>query len=201
MLATTALLAVACSSETNVEENEETVEAVEYTLDAENSSLRWAANMGPDYGHKGTVNITEGSLTMEGDALTSGSFVIDMNSIVSTDLEDPKAGVLAGHLTGTMVDEDHPVDMFFNTPKFPQVTVTLGDYADGKLGLTLDIVGKKLEQEVDATLTADENGASIKGDFGLDMTSLMLPGLQPNPEDGSGINPVIDFNLDVKLKK
>ncbi len=137
---------------------------------------------------------------MEGSELTSGSFTIDMNTIKSTDLEEPKAGYLAAHLMGTAPDEKHPVDMFFNTPKFPTVTVTLGEYKVGKLGLTINILGKELKQDVAVKLMNDDNGASIKGDFALDMNSLEIPGLQPGP-DGSQINPSIDFKLNVKLNK
>lgn len=188
LFASLALIATSCSSPTT------------YKLDKEKSTLGWAANMSPEYGHTGFVDITEGSIVMDGETLTSGSFTIDMNTIRSTDLEEPKATYLAAHLMGTAPDEDHPVDLFFNTPKFPKVNVTLGEYKDGKLTLTLDILGKKLTQEVAVKLTNNENKASIKGDFKLDMTSLEIPGLQANP-DGSQINPAIDFKLNVQLKK
>ena len=198
LFASLAVIATSCST-TSTEEV--AVEPITYTLDKEASSLEWAGSMSPEYGHTGVVEITEGTLVMEGDDLMSGSFVIDMNTIKSTDLEEPKAGYLAAHLMGTAPDEAHPVDLFFNTPKYPTVDVTLGDYKDGKLGLTLSILGKELTQDVPVELTSDENGAWIKGDFSLDLASLEIPGLQPNPEDGSQINPVIDFKLKAALNK
>lgn len=196
----TGLFMAACSSNSN-EAYEESTEAVSYKLDKTGSTLKWAANMSPEYGHKGTVSITDGALVMQGDELVSGSFVIDMTTIKSTDLEEPKAGILAGHLMGTLVDEDHPADLFFQTEKYPTIEVELGSYKDGKLSMTLDILGKKLEQKVDVTLKSSEKEASLKGKFSLDLTSLKVPGLQPNPEDGSQINPKIDFDLNVLLKK
>ncbi len=202
MIASVALVAASCSSaeEEVSEDTNQEVEAVTYNLDGGASSLAWAANMGPDYGHEGTVGITEGTLTVKGDDV-SGNFTIDMSTIKSTDLDEPKATYLSAHLQGTAPDEDHPVDMFFNVPMYPTVGVTVDGYSDGKLMLTLDIVGKELKQDVAAEMTSDENGASIKGDFSLDLTSLGIPGLQPNPEDGSQINPVIDFTLDAVLTK
>lgn len=197
LFASLAIVATSCST---TETEEVAVETTTYTLDKENSTLGWAANMGPDYGHEGFVEISEGTIEMEGETLKSGTFTIDMNTIKSTDLEEPKASSLAGHLTGTAPSEKHPVDQFFNTPKYPTVGVTLGEYNNGKLEITLDILGKKLTQEVAVKLKSDENGASIKGDFSLDMNSLEIPGLQPN-EDGSQINPAIDFKLNVALKK
>ena len=199
LFASLAVIATSCSS---TETGEETViEKTTYTLDKENSTLGWAASMSPEYGHEGFVDITDGSIEMEGETLKAGSFTVDMNTIRSTDLEEPKATYLAAHLMGTAPDEKHPADLFFNTPKFPTVGVTLGEYNNGKLEITLDILGKKLTKDVDVKLTNDENGASLKGDFTLDMNSLEIPGLQPNPEDGSQINPAIDFKLNVALKK
>lgn len=189
LFASIAVLVASCSTE-----------PVTYTLDQKASSLEWAANMGPDYGHTGTVDITEGSIEMHDDVLKSGSFTIDMNTVKSTDLEEPKAGYLAAHIMGTAPDEQHPVDLFFNSPKFPTITVKLGEYKDGKLNLTLSIIGKKLEQEVAVKLTSNEKGATIKGDFSLDMTSLNIPGFQVGP-DGSQINPIVDFKLNAKLTK
>ena len=195
-LAMAALAVTACSPAEEGEKEEEVVE-VNYTLDVANSSLKWEV---PNE-HQGTVNISEGSLSMKGEELTSGSFKIDMTTIKSTDLEEPLAGVLAGHIMGTMPDENHPVDMFFNIPEFPTVGVTLGSYNDGKLGLTLDILGQELKQDVEVSLSADDKGASLKGDFKLDLSSLGMPGLQPDPETGEGIDPEVLFQLDVKLNK
>ncbi|MEJ6583053.1 MAG: YceI family protein [Crocinitomicaceae bacterium] len=189
LCASLTLMATSCSTEPTT-----------YKLDKKSSSLEWAANMSPEYGHTGYVQITEGSIVMEGDALKSGSFTIDMNTIKSTDLDEPKATYLAAHLMGTAPDENHPVDMFFNTPKFPKVIVNLGEYKNGKLGMALVILGKELNQDVAVKLTNDEKGASIKGDFALDLTPLEIPGLQVGP-DGSQINPAINFKLNVVLKK
>jgi len=198
MMAAVALTAVSCAESTD--ENEEEVagkvEAVTYTLDAANSKLMW--NNDP---HSGMVSISEGSIKMDGDKLASGSFKIDMNTITSTDLEEPKATYLAGHLTGNMPDDEHPVNLAFNTPAFPSVGVTLGNYSDGNLELTLDILGQELKQTVAATISADDKGASIKGAFDLDLSSLGIMLLMPDPETGEGISPSVKFDLHVALTK
>lgn len=205
MIAAGAALVASCSSEATMDEQEEVaVETVTYSLDADNSSLHWKGMMSPEYFHVGTVDVAEGSITTEDGTLTSGTFSVDMNSMVATSSEafpEEKATYLVGHLQGTMPDEDHPVDMFFNTPKFPNVDVTLGAYTDGNLEVTLSIVGKELTQSVPVTLTSDESSAAINGTFNLDLTSLNLPGLQANPETGEGISPSVEFTLDLNLKK
>ncbi len=197
MIATVALTAVSCSTEADEnEEEKEKVEAVTYTLDASKSTLTWAHAE-----HQGTVSISEGSMTMEGKKLSSGSFKIDMNSIASTDLAEPKATYLAGHLTGTMPDEEHPVNLAFNAPAFPNVGVTLGDYSDGNLELTLDILGQELKKTVPAKISVNENGASIKSSFELDLSSLGIMLLMPDPETGEGISPMVKFELHAALTK
>ena len=197
-MAAVAFTAVSCSAEADENENEDQAKdvAVTYTLDAANSSLGWA-----NAPHEGLVSISEGSITMDGDKLTSGSFTIDMNSLTSTDLPAYKASYFAGHLTGNGADADHPVNYAFNTPAFPTVGVTLGDYSDGTLELTLDILGQTLKQTVGAKVSADDNGASIKGSFELDLSSLGIMLLMPDPETGEGISPSVKFDLNVALTK
>lgn len=188
----------ACTS--SVEENEaEVVETVTYTLDAANSTLGWAASMSPEYGHTGTVDFKSGSITMEGEELTGGSFVVDMSTIKNTDQGAEKAAALEGHLKGTLVDEDHPQNMFFNTPEHPKVEVKLGEYKDGKLTTTLMVLGSEITQDVPVTITSDENGASIKGKFSMDFSSLGMPGLAPS-EHGA-ISPNFEFDLNLVLTK
>lgn len=196
-MAAGALSLAACSS--SVEETEEKVESVTYSLDAAKSTLGWAASMSPEYGHKGTVDFKSGSITMEGEELTEGSFVVDMTSIKNLDLPADKGQALEGHLKGTLVDEDHPVNMFFNTTKYPTVGVKLGEYKNGKLTTTLTILGSELTQDVPVKMTSDDKGASIKGKFSMDFTSLGIPGLAQTEE--GGISPNIEFDLNIALKK
>lgn len=199
-VAMAAVALTACSTSEEAEGNEEVV-ATTYSLDKDNSTIEWKGSMSPEYFHAGTVSASEGTITMEGEELKSGSFTIDMTSIDDTSMEDPKSKALEGHLTGILVDEMHPQDLFFNTPKFPTVKVTLNSYKDGQLNLTMSLLGKKLEQTVPATLKADDKGAWINGDFAIDFSSMGIPGFQPNPEDGSGINPKVDFKVALKLTK
>lgn len=197
-LAATALFTASCSSPEVVEEE---VVVENYSLDKDNSTIKWKGMMSPEYFHTGTVNLSEGSITMTDGELTGGSFVVDMTTITNTDLVEEKGTYLEGHLMGTMVDEDHPENMFFQVPKYSTVTVTLGEYKDGMLTTTLDILGQKITQDVKVDLKSNENGATIAGNFKYDFTPLNIPGLQANPETGEGISPMIEFDINVALKK
>lgn len=206
MMAASTLFMASCGADaTNeTEEQEEVAVApITYTLDNEASSLEWKGGMSEEYFHTGSVSFSEGSLTMTDGNVTEGSFTIDMTSIASTDvnLEPGQAEYLNGHLTGTMVDDAHPVNMFFNTPAHPTVKVTLGEYTDGNLSVTLNILGQELTQDVAVTINSDDLSAGISGEFALDFASLGIPGFTPNPETGEGISPSVDFKLDLKLKK
>lgn len=193
---------VSCGGEGDENATNEAEKAVVYNLDKEASSLKWHGQMSPTYGHDGTVEISEGSVTMEGENLKSGTFTIDMSSITSTDIEDDaKRESLDRHLKGLDDNEMHKPDDFFNINKFPNVKVTLNDYEDGKLGVTLGILGQELKQDINATMNTNDKGAMIKGKFQLDLSSLNIKGFAVNPETGAGISPKIDFDLMVKLNK
>ncbi|MEJ6776357.1 MAG: YceI family protein [Crocinitomicaceae bacterium] len=194
MMVAVALTAVSCSTE--AEEGKE----VTYTLDQTNSSINWKGGMSAEYFHTGTVQFSKGSIAMAGEELKSGSFTIDMNSIDDNSLEAPKSNYLSGHLMGTMPDEDHPVNMFFNTPDFPNATVTLGAYKEGGLEITLNVIGISITQNVDATLSVNETGASIKGSFSLDLASMNAPGFETQA-DGSAISSLIEFDVEVLFTK
>lgn len=205
-LAATAFFVVSCSSsdDTTDEENgTEEAKEVTYSLDAASSSLTWHGEMGPEYGHNGTVSISEGSVTMMGEALESGSFSIDMNSIAVTDegMEDDKKGYLAAHLKGTAPDEDHPQNMFWNTPDFPATTVTLNSFEDGQLDMTMNVIGKEVNKTVPATIKMDGDKLMIMGDFSIEFSDMGIPGFMANPETGEGISPKVDFSLNVVLSK
>lgn len=175
-------------------EEEVKVEKVTYNLDAETSSLTWKGSKSAEYFHEGTVNITSGSIEMEGEALVAGSFTIDLNTMAGTDamLPEDKKAMLVGHLMA----ED-----FFNTAKYGTVKVTLNGYENGKLSTTINVLGQDIKQDLDAKLVADENGASIVGKFDVDFASLNMPGMQADPATGEKIQSAIAFDLNVQLKK
>ena len=195
------LLAASCTSTEEATEDV-VIQYTTYTLNTEATSLIWEGKMGPNYGHSGTISITDGIITMNGNNLVSGFFTIDMNSLKNTDLveagEIGKAKSLIGHLKGTIIDDNHPAELFFNVPVFPTTKVSLGEYKDGELTLTVSLLDKELSQEVPVIIISDENGATINGDFTLDFTSIGIPGLQPN-ENESQINPMIDFKLKIVM--
>jgi len=109
------IFATSCSNQTATETQEaQTVLSDSlgdsYKVDATQSLLSWEGNS-LSGGHNGTINIQEGSLNIKEGNIVSGSFVINMLSIVDLDITDSvKRGYLVGHLNDTD---------FFDTKKFP----------------------------------------------------------------------------------
>lgn len=58
-----------------------------YKADLSKSTLAWNGKKVTGE-HSGTIKLSDGSLTMDGAKLKGGSFDIDMNSIVCTDIAD-----------------------------------------------------------------------------------------------------------------
>ncbi|MCK7538706.1 MAG: YceI family protein [Marinilabiliales bacterium] len=61
--------------------------------------------------HFGTINLKEGVIHIDNNAITGGEFLVDMTTIKNTDIEDEKMnGMLVGHLKS---------DDFFGVEKYP----------------------------------------------------------------------------------
>ncbi len=74
--------------------------------------------------HTGTINLESGSLSFDGDKLVGGEFVVDMATLISTDLEGEYKGKLEGHLKS---------DDFFGVAKNPTSKLVFTDVkASGK---------------------------------------------------------------------
>lgn len=80
------------------------------------SMVTWEGSK-PTGAHTGTVNITEGKISVEDGMISGGEFVMDMNSINVTDLTGDGKASLEAHLKGT---GDDGQDDFFNVGTYPQ---------------------------------------------------------------------------------
>lgn len=90
-----------------------TVEDVKKEVKVESSKVIWKGYKVTG-SHEGFISIKSGNLTFNDDVLTGGDFVIDMSSIVNTDLEGEYKGKLEGHLKS---------DDFFGVEKFPTASL------------------------------------------------------------------------------
>jgi len=90
-------------TEEAVETTEEMVTEETVNVNTSESSVMWMGQIvGGIKSHNGTIKVTEGSLTLEGDKIVGGNFTVDMKSINPLDsnyTEDKPAEMLVGHLS------------------------------------------------------------------------------------------------------
>jgi polyisoprenoid-binding protein YceI len=85
-------------------------------VDTAKSSVKWLAKKVTGE-HSGTIAIKEGNLVVEKGKITGGKVVIDMNSIVNTDLTDAGYNAkIVGHLKS---------DDFFGVASFPTAELAI----------------------------------------------------------------------------
>ncbi|MDX5319956.1 MAG: YceI family protein [Bacteroidota bacterium] len=104
LLAAVAVFLAACGDSKKTAEATQDVanagtEAITYTVDAASSTVKWSGAKKMDVKHHGTVQLTSGSLSFEGENLVAGNFTVDMNTIADEDLtEETGQSKLVGHL-------------------------------------------------------------------------------------------------------
>lgn len=105
--------------------------------------------------HSGTINLKEGWLSKKGDAITGGEFVVDMTTLVDTDIKDEGTRAkLEGHLKS---------DDFFGVAKYPLSKLVIkgeGKVSNGTVNLKGDLTIKDKTNPV--AFTAKE---SVSGDM------------------------------------
>ncbi|WOK07616.1 YceI family protein [Imperialibacter roseus] len=105
--------------------------------------------------HTGTINLSQGDLQFDGDKLTGGSFTIDMNSIVDTDLEGEYKGKLEGHLKS---------DDFFGVATYPTATfkiTSVKSTGKNKYDVSGDITIKGTTEKITFPAELVVNGSKV----------------------------------------
>lgn len=123
--------------------------------------------------HEGTINIKSGSLHFEGETLTGGEFVMDMNSINTTDISGNMKDKLDAHLKN---------DDFFSVDAHPTATLVFtGVKASGKNAYTvtgnLTIKGKTNPVSLSMSIYGNKATATLKIDrtkYGIEYKSASI---------------------------
>jgi len=146
----------------------EPVDGEKKEIKTETSTVTWKAYKVAG-GHEGTINLTEGHLIFDGSKLTGGEFVVDMTSMVSTDLaDDPDSkGKLEGHLKSDdfFGVATHPTSKLIITSAKPfndkSYTVT-GDLTIKGITKPITFVISTFEGKATATLKVDRAKYDVK---------------------------------------
>ena len=133
--------------------------AVNYSLDVKESFIHWKGRPITGGGHEGTLQLQSGNLDADANGkLVGGQFVIDMNSLKSTDIKDEEGRrSLENHLK----DED-----FFAVKKYPWGSFFLKKITPGADSTVFTITGdlgiKNIIHELNFPATIVVTGDLIK---------------------------------------
>ncbi len=136
---------------------------VAYKVDLAKSNTKWHAKKVTGE-HFGTINISNGSLNVDGNKITGGTFEIDMNSIKCTDITDAGYNAkLVNHLKS---------DDFFSVEKNPKAKFVIKK-VEGKgdtYNITGDLTIKGITNSITfpATVKTDANGLNATAKIVLD---------------------------------
>jgi polyisoprenoid-binding protein YceI len=164
-----------------------------YKLDTAATTLAWTGKYVSDgHTHTGTVNVVNGDLTVTGNNV-SGTFNVDMKTIICKDLEGDKNGYLVGHLNSPD---------FFNTEKFSNVKVTVNGMTDKEIMVSINVLGKDIKSTIPVEVSKSANSMLVKGKIEIDFASLDLNGFKAGagkPEN-QRTDSKIAFDLSLALK-
>ncbi|WP_228439925.1 YceI family protein [Chryseobacterium phocaeense] len=119
-----------------------------FMIQPESSTVNWTGKKILGL-HTGTINIHSGYLGFENEDLTGGEIVIDMTSIVITDIQDPKIYKdFFDHLNN---DDFFSVDRF----KTAKLTITHAEKAEGKYKISGDLTIKDITNPVRFTASVE----------------------------------------------
>lgn len=121
----------------------------------EDSALTWVGSKVTG-SHEGTINLRSGYLTLDNNNLVGGEFVIDMTSIVCTDLSGKGKASIESHLKS---------DDFFSVDKFPTANLTILDVKKDGLGqyqVNANITIKGITQKIMFDTEIEEKTATAK---------------------------------------
>jgi len=145
---------VSCKNETKNETEaadaeaaaEVSTEAAKYMVDKNESEIDWEGAK-PTGTHTGTVKLESGVIRLE-DSVLSGSFLIDMTSILVTDLEGDQKASLEDHLKGTVEGKEGD---FFNVQKYPTAAfeITGVTEKDGKKMMSGNLTLKETKKNIE----------------------------------------------------
>lgn len=167
-----------------------------YQANIDESTVAWTATKVVSGGHSGVVNISNGSLELDGSKLTGGSFEIDMTSIANTDLEGEWKAKLEGHLKS---DDFFSVDTYKTAAlKITKVKST----SKGKFDVTADLTIKgktsSVSFPVELEVSGDKVTASAK--ISVDRTKYDVRYGSNSFFDNLGDKAISDeFTLDVNI--
>lgn len=180
-------------SKTDATEKEVKVEDQTFNINTENSVVMWKGTLVGVYDHSGTLNFNSGSLKIENGKIVSGSFEVDMTSMVATDENyDPEKGSTKEKLIGHLSSDD-----FFAVETYPTATFTVKEHKGDKIMGDLTIRGNTNSETVEnVVIKKDGDKLKFKGDLTFDRQKYDVAWAHPMKDKVL----MDDIELKIKLK-
>lgn len=175
---------------------------------AESTSAKYVANVGesmiewkgfkPTGTHNGTIALESGVFTANDGKIHSGTFLINMNSIVNTDIPADNEGnaKLVGHLKSAD---------FFDVEKFPSAAFEVTKLEGNMLSGNLTIKGTKNNVSFPVTVSYEGDNMTLVSDaFTIDRSKWNVKYGSKSFFDNLGdkfINDDIELKISIKAKK
>ncbi|MDZ4757838.1 MAG: YceI family protein [Bacteroidota bacterium] len=207
ILATVATMLVACKNDPKNKEAK-TGDATEikndsagqkYTIVASESSLNWQAYQTlANGGHKGTINIAGGELSVNSGNIRGGNFTMDMTSITPTEMPEPeKQAKLQKHLKSPD---------FFDVEKYKDAEFTIAEVVKGN-GDSATIKGNlKIKDmtnmiEFPAIIKMEDGKITATASFSIDRKKWKLNYMSEKSFGDKIIKDMIDIDFNIVVKK
>lgn len=133
--------------------------AKSYDVDTKATTLTWVGTKITGSSHTGTVGLKSGSLDFKDSKITGGTIVIDMKSIVNTDLTEEKWNTkLVNHLNS----ED-----FFAVTQHPEASIKIIEGLpvkgqDNKFAVKANLTIRGVTKAISFQAQAERNGKTIQ---------------------------------------
>lgn len=169
-----------------------------FTVDTKASTINWHGykTMKPQHKHEGTVMLESGTIILEDERITGGSFTIDMSSIKEISENENMAARLVKHL--------HSAD-FFHVAKFPAATFVITEVTpEGIIKGNLSVLGATKSIDFPASIALSSREFTATANFELNLGVFGVPYMQePADEEAKAgaVSPVVKFSLNIVAKK
>ncbi len=164
VIAAITIATYSCTSKTETNENVPEMTGLPDGVVAVNSAdskVEWKGEILGMKSHTGTVNLTEGTLTVADGAITGGKFAVDLSTIVPLDStydEENTKEKLVGHLSSPD---------FFNVAEFPIATFEITSVEGSDLKGNLTVRGITNEETV-KNVSIDAESGKVSGTLTFD---------------------------------
>ena len=181
-----------CSSKKNTHNHSEN--SINKDIDISKSSVKWIGEKVTGF-HEGIISIKEGHLHFDNNIFTGGNVVIDMSTIVCTDLVGEPKSSIEGHLSS---------DDFFGIKKYPTANLEIVNadkikYSKNKYKVSAILEIKSIKNNIELEVVIDNGSALV--DLVIDRTLYNIKYGSGSFFDNLGDKMIYDdFKLSVSLK-